>query len=126
MPAPRLDPVTVVPLPAPVHKYRTGGGDLDVLCTMTSRVDVVIFGASGFTGQYVVEHAAEAAKKEAGGFTFAVAGRSEAKLRKVLAEAARVTNSPKLEKSTEVIIADVADQVRSLGDEIHPNYMSQI
>ena len=77
----------------------------------SDRADVVIFGATGYTGQYVVEHAARAAKRGGGDpFTLAVAGRSEDKLRKVLSQAAAATGIPELEKETEVIVADVADQ----------------
>lgn len=46
---------------------------------------IVVFGASGFTGQYVVR---EVAKNCKGKFKWAVAGRSKDKLDKVLEETA--------------------------------------
>ena len=46
--------------------------------------DIVIFGATGFTGQFVVEEFAQVlAQKGAPKLTWAVAGRNEGKLRKV-------------------------------------------
>ena len=56
---------------------------------MSSRpYELVVFGASGFTGQFVVEFVAKAWKK--GAFsTWAVAGRNEAKLRTVLENATK-------------------------------------
>lgn len=47
-----------------------------------SRYDVVVYGASGFTGAYVVEYLVNSEQFE--GLSFAVAGRSEKKLREVL------------------------------------------
>jgi len=56
------------------------------------KFDLVIFGASGFTGQFVVEEFAKLLRdKEVEPFTWAVAGRSKAKLSKVLEEASKVT-----------------------------------
>ena len=46
---------------------------------------IVVFGASGFTGQFVVR---EVAKNCKGKFKWAVAGRSKDKLEKVLQETA--------------------------------------
>ncbi|XP_043916122.1 saccharopine dehydrogenase-like oxidoreductase [Protopterus annectens] len=46
---------------------------------------VVVFGASGFTGQFVVEEVARAADKDA--FKWAVAGRNKEKLQQVLQQA---------------------------------------
>lgn len=46
--------------------------------------DVVIFGASGFTGQYVVE---EFAKQNSQNLRWAVAGRNEGKMQAVLQQA---------------------------------------
>jgi short subunit dehydrogenase-like uncharacterized protein len=53
-----------------------------------SRVDMMVFGATGFTGQYVVEHALRLAHEE--GFTVGVAGRNESKLNTVLDQAEKV------------------------------------
>merc|ERR550519_3305606 len=44
--------------------------------------DLVVLGASGFTGQYVVQYVLGAVKEH--GVTWAVAGRNETKLRSVL------------------------------------------
>ena len=50
---------------------------------------IVIFGATGFTGQFVVEEVARtAAEGPKGSLTWAVAGRSRQKLEKVLDQAA--------------------------------------
>jgi len=46
------------------------------------RLDVVIFGATGFTGQFVVDEVARVADEEK--IKFAVAGRSMQKLQEVL------------------------------------------
>jgi len=50
----------------------------------------MVFGATGFTGQYVVEHALRLAKEE--GFSVGVAGRSESKLLKILEQSETVIN----------------------------------
>jgi len=47
--------------------------------------DLVVYGASGFTGQYVIDYVHRAAKEH--GISWAVAGRSESKLKAALAEA---------------------------------------
>lgn len=52
---------------------------------------LVIFGASGFTGQFVVEEVARTASEgPKGNLKWAVAGRSKQKLEKVLEQAAGV------------------------------------
>ena len=60
-----------------------------------SRYDLVVYGATGYTGQYVVEEIARVAQKEqsAGGavLTWAVAGRNRNKLFKAIEEAKRET-----------------------------------
>ncbi len=48
----------------------------------TRKYDFIIFGATGFTGQYVAEEVSRIAEKE--GITWAVAGRNASKLRTVL------------------------------------------
>lgn len=45
---------------------------------------VVVFGASGFTGQFVVEEFARAVRRGPGGLKWAVAGRSRRKVENVL------------------------------------------
>ncbi|KAH3862951.1 hypothetical protein DPMN_025926 [Dreissena polymorpha] len=54
------------------------------------RFDLVIFGATGFTGQFVVDEVARVAD-EASGLKFAVAGRSMQKLQKVLQKSSQRT-----------------------------------
>ncbi|EPB72448.1 hypothetical protein ANCCEY_08481, partial [Ancylostoma ceylanicum] len=54
-----------------------------------SRFDLVIYGATGFTGTFVVERLVTSKYYE--GLTFAVAGRNEAKLQKVLDEVSKKT-----------------------------------
>ena len=51
---------------------------------MSRPFDVVIFGATGFTGQYVVQ---EFAKQNSQNLRWAVAGRSKEKLQNVLQQA---------------------------------------
>ena len=57
---------------------------------MSRPYDVIVFGASGFTGQFVVEHLAKAIKRENSDIKWAVSGRSEAKLKQVLGPASKV------------------------------------
>jgi short subunit dehydrogenase-like uncharacterized protein len=56
------------------------------------RFDYVIFGATGFTGQFVVEHLAKALHRDNdASSTWAVSGRSESKLQSVLGAATKET-----------------------------------
>jgi short subunit dehydrogenase-like uncharacterized protein len=56
------------------------------------KYDFIIFGASGYTGQYVVEFMANALKREKDETsTWAVSGRNESKLRTVLTNASKAT-----------------------------------
>lgn len=60
------------------------------------KFDIIVFGASGFTGQYVVEELARTIDEE-NGVTWAVAGRCMKSLQKVLATASKETgNVPRL------------------------------
>ncbi|KAK3093401.1 hypothetical protein FSP39_015091 [Pinctada imbricata] len=70
-----------------------------------SRFDIVIFGATGFTGQFVVEEVARVSEEE--GLTWAVAGRSMDKLQKVLTQASKMTGK-ELEEKT-ILIADTSN-----------------
>ena len=45
--------------------------------------DIVVFGATGYTGQYVVEYVAKAAREDLS-LKWAVAGRNSTKLAKVM------------------------------------------
>lgn len=55
------------------------------------RYDFVIFGATGFTGQFVVDEVARVMEEENGTLKMAVAGRSMEKLQKMLRESSRRT-----------------------------------
>lgn len=55
----------------------------------TERYDIVVFGASGFTGQFVVEEMAKVASGQ--GLTWAVSGRSMEKIQQVLNKASKRT-----------------------------------
>ncbi|XP_075146886.1 saccharopine dehydrogenase-like oxidoreductase [Haematobia irritans] len=68
------------------------------------KLDAIIFGATGYTGQVVVEHAIEIFKN----FKWAIAGRNQAKLRDVLQ---KVSERTKTDLShIPIILADVNDQ----------------
>ena len=51
--------------------------------------DIVVFGASGFTGQYVVDEVARVAEEEQ--IKWAISGRNMGKLQKVLSESSKRT-----------------------------------
>ncbi|KAM3931203.1 saccharopine dehydrogenase-like oxidoreductase [Leptodactylus fuscus] len=72
---------------------------------------IVIFGASGFTGQFVVEEVARVADGEeyrGQELRWAVAGRSKKKLEEVLEWAAERMGKPQL-KSIDILICDIND-----------------
>ncbi|XP_041109567.1 saccharopine dehydrogenase-like oxidoreductase [Polyodon spathula] len=79
--------------------------------TSTSRdYQLVVFGASGFTGQFVVEEVARnSAEGPKGTLKWAVAGRSRQKLEQVLDQAAGNLGKPELKSEVDIIIADVGD-----------------
>ncbi|KAI7804275.1 saccharopine dehydrogenase a, tandem duplicate 1 [Triplophysa rosa] len=71
---------------------------------------IVIFGATGFTGQFVVEEVARTASEgPKGNLKWAVAGRSKAKLDKVLEQAAEALGRPELQSEVAVVVADVGE-----------------
>ncbi|XP_018608686.1 saccharopine dehydrogenase a, tandem duplicate 1 [Scleropages formosus] len=71
---------------------------------------VIIFGASGFTGQFVVEEVARtSAEGPKGTLKWAVAGRSRQKLEKVLEQAAETLSKPELKSEVDIIVADVGE-----------------
>lgn len=78
---------------------------------MAREFDVVVFGATGVTGVYVVEEMHRTASAEDANLKWAVAGRSETKLKDTLRAAARNLGLEEnaLEKVA-VIIADVSNQ----------------
>lgn len=57
-----------------------------------SRYDLVVYGATGFTGAHIVESIVNSKHFE--GLSYAVAGRSENKLRKVLDDISSKTGAP--------------------------------
>ncbi|KAM9798354.1 saccharopine dehydrogenase b [Neosynchiropus ocellatus] len=71
---------------------------------------VIIFGATGFTGKFVVEEVARYAAESPGSVSWkwAVAGRSRKRLEEVLEEAAGRLSMPGLRTDVEVIVADVS------------------
>lgn len=72
-----------------------------------SRLNVIVFGASGFTGKYTVKHLMKIAKIKGSAFTWGVAGRNRDKLSKILTEMA-VNEEVEVSKIP-IIIADLND-----------------
>uniref|UniRef100_A0A671MHQ1 Saccharopine dehydrogenase-like oxidoreductase n=1 Tax=Sinocyclocheilus anshuiensis TaxID=1608454 RepID=A0A671MHQ1_9TELE len=71
---------------------------------------IIIFGASGFTGQFVVEEVARTASEgPKGSLKWAVAGRNRAKLEKVVEQAAGALSKPELKSEVDILVADVSD-----------------
>ncbi|XP_030631771.1 saccharopine dehydrogenase-like oxidoreductase [Chanos chanos] len=71
---------------------------------------IIIFGASGFTGQFVVEEVARTSSEgPKGTLKWAVAGRSRQKLEKVLNQASEVLGKPELKSEVDIIVADVGE-----------------
>ncbi|XP_061820291.1 saccharopine dehydrogenase-like oxidoreductase [Nerophis lumbriciformis] len=71
---------------------------------------LVVFGASGFTGQFVVEEVARTVSEgPRGNLKWAVAGRSKQKLEQVLEQAASVLGKPELRTGVDIIVADVEE-----------------
>ena len=67
------------------RSIRLNHGSLDEVDNM-KEFDVVVWGATGFTGRLVAEYLAETYGTEMDQLSWAVAGRSEAKLRSVAEE----------------------------------------
>ena len=63
----------------------------EVVGVRMSKYDLVIYGASGFTGQFVIEYVARAAEEHS--LAWAVAGRSEGRVRAALARAGAMLGS---------------------------------
>lgn len=68
---------------------------------MATRIDILIMGASGFTGKQVIPHVHKFTKTEGRHLSWAVAGRSEKKLKEAIAKIGDVP----------IIIADVTNEV---------------
>lgn len=75
---------------------------------MVSRLDLIIFGASGFTGKHTIPYVYKLAKVSERALTWGVAGRSEQKLKCILEETAKQldTNFDNIP----IITADVEDE----------------
>uniref|UniRef100_A0A8C1XLH3 Saccharopine dehydrogenase-like oxidoreductase n=1 Tax=Cyprinus carpio TaxID=7962 RepID=A0A8C1XLH3_CYPCA len=87
------------------------GSAMAAFSTSSSRpYHIVIFGASGFTGQFVVEELARTASEgPKGNLKWAVAGRNSTKLEKVVEQAAGALSKPELKSEVDILIADVGD-----------------
>lgn len=71
---------------------------------------IIIFGASGFTGQFVIEELARTSSEGPNGtLKWAIAGRSRPKLEKVLEQAAGVLSKPELRTEVDIVLADVSE-----------------
>ncbi|XP_048830509.1 saccharopine dehydrogenase a, tandem duplicate 1 [Brienomyrus brachyistius] len=71
---------------------------------------VVVFGASGFTGQFVVEEIARtSAEGPKGTLKWAIAGRNHQKLESILDQAAEILSKPELKSEVDIIVADVGE-----------------
>ncbi|EDL01126.1 mCG16789, partial [Mus musculus] len=72
---------------------------------------LVVFGASGFTGQFVTEEVAreQIASEQSSRLPWAVAGRSKEKLQQVLEKAAQKLGRPSLSSEVGVIICDISN-----------------
>jgi short subunit dehydrogenase-like uncharacterized protein len=77
---------------------------------MSEKYDIVLYGASGFTGAYVLEAIAKSAHQD---LRYAVAGRSEQKLKKVLKDVSETTGHDLT--NTPIIIADSSNE-KSLAE----------
>ncbi|XP_042322493.1 saccharopine dehydrogenase-like oxidoreductase [Sceloporus undulatus] len=73
--------------------------------------EMVVFAASGFTGQHVAEEVARVASEEEmrGSLRWAVAGRSREKLQAVLDKVAAKLGKPELKSEVGIILCDVSD-----------------
>jgi short subunit dehydrogenase-like uncharacterized protein len=72
---------------------------------MSPKYDLVVYGASGFTGQYVVEYVHRAAVQY--GISWAVAGRNEGRLHDVLSAAGRAVSADL--SGVPVLVCDCSD-----------------
>ncbi|XP_039750756.1 saccharopine dehydrogenase-like oxidoreductase, partial [Pararge aegeria] len=80
---------------------------MDPIIKTPARLDLVVFGASGYTGKHVVQELARICRSYPG-FTWAVAGRNRERLEMVLRDAAKKSGSDL--SSVRIIIADVDDE----------------
>uniref|UniRef100_A0AAR2ITZ6 Saccharopine dehydrogenase-like oxidoreductase n=1 Tax=Pygocentrus nattereri TaxID=42514 RepID=A0AAR2ITZ6_PYGNA len=73
------------------------------------RYHFIIFGASGFTGRFVLEEVARCAGEAREELRWAAAGRSRARLETALTQAAEALGKPELKTEVDIIVADVDD-----------------
>nr|XP_033795439.1 saccharopine dehydrogenase-like oxidoreductase isoform X2 [Geotrypetes seraphini] len=74
--------------------------------------ELLVLGASGFTGQFVVQELARVAAGDdfrTSGLRWAVAGRNRSKLEEVLRKAAEALEMPQLKSDIGIILCDVGD-----------------
>lgn len=75
---------------------------------MADRIDLVIFGATGFTGKHAIEYVYKFSKAEGRSLTWGVAGRSEQKLKEILDEQAKILEADF--SQIPIIEADIKDE----------------
>jgi len=76
--------------------------------SITNRLDVIIFGATGYTGQYVIEEMARKGKQYR--FKWGIAGRTIDKLKQALQQASNVTGIENLSSNVDTIVANINNQ----------------
>lgn len=74
---------------------------------MVNRLDVIVFGATGYTGKHVAAEVIRHAQKRPG-FTWGIAGRSEDKLKKVIQGLEKKCEQDL--SNVQVIVADIVDE----------------
>ncbi|KAB0795965.1 hypothetical protein PPYR_10026 [Photinus pyralis] len=80
---------------------------------MDNKLDIVVFGATGFTGKHTIPYLHKLCEEDGRQLKWGIAGRSEEKLKKVLDEYAQKLGADSL-NSTPIIIADVEDELSIL------------
>ncbi|UJR36584.1 hypothetical protein I4U23_029303 [Adineta vaga] len=75
---------------------------------MSSRLDILIFGATGYTGQYVIEEMARKGKQIS--LKWGVAGRTIEKLKQGLQQASNITGIENLSSTIDTISANITNQ----------------
>ena len=75
---------------------------------MSNRLDILIFGATGYTGQYLVEEMARKAQQLS--IRWGVAGRTKNKLNDVLQQASTVTGIADLSSTVDTVVANITDR----------------
>nr|XP_015206961.1 PREDICTED: saccharopine dehydrogenase-like oxidoreductase [Lepisosteus oculatus] len=89
---------------------RAGFVTMATSSSSTRPYEIIVFGASGFTGQFVAEEVARtSAEGPKGTLKWAVAGRCRQKLEKVLDQVAETLSKPELKSEVDIIIADVGE-----------------